>query len=157
MYRKTYVLLVLFISFFFFFVFFFLLALRSQNQWMDCSWVCYEQLGVLCNFNITMIGFFASTPYFWGDGKLPQILPKIWWCPHLAPCHNQTAQRVKAAKYSFERWIIALHFDECEYTSLPSSYVEEMWQVSFKSTRFTIVRQMVHRCWADSLLLWRME
>ena len=155
MYRKTYVLLVLFIYFFFSFVFFFLLALRSQNQWMDCSWVCYEQLGVWCNFNITMIGFFASTPYFWGDGKLPQILPKIWWCPHLVPCHNQTAQRVKAAKYSFERWIIALHFDENTQVSLHP--------MSRKCGRFHLRALALlsfarwHRCWADSLLLWRME
>jgi len=33
----------------FFILFFF--ALRSQNQRMDSSWICYKQLGVWCNFN----------------------------------------------------------------------------------------------------------
>ena len=37
---------------YFFSLFCFLLALRSQNQRSDTLWVCYEQLGEQCNFNI---------------------------------------------------------------------------------------------------------
>ena len=37
---------------YFFILFYFLLAVRSQNQRMDGSWVCYRQSGVWCNFKI---------------------------------------------------------------------------------------------------------
>ena len=65
----------------------FLLALRSQNQRMDSSWVCYKQLVVWRNFNLRNC-ILCLAPYLWGDGK---IVPKIWWCPHLASFRNQMA------------------------------------------------------------------
>ena len=93
----------------------FLLALRSQNQQMDGSWVRYEQLGIWCDFEI---GFFASSRCFsWRWGNCPKFCRK-WQCPHLAICRNQTAQHSKTGKYSYKRGIIVLHFGE-KYASLP--------------------------------------
>jgi len=73
-----------------FLYFFSSLVLRSHNQQMGGSWVCYEQLGVWCNFNISWFGFFASSPYFRGDGEIAPNLPKLWLCPHSSTCRNQT-------------------------------------------------------------------
>jgi len=36
-------------------------------------------------------------------GKLPQILAKIWLCPRLASCRNQTAEHMIMGKYSVTR------------------------------------------------------
>jgi len=41
-----------YVTYLFILFFFKLLALRSQNQRMDDSWVCYDELGVWCSFNI---------------------------------------------------------------------------------------------------------
>jgi len=48
-------------------------------------------------------------PYFHTDAEIAPNFAKISRCPHLAPCRNQTAQRLKTGNYSFERGIIALH------------------------------------------------
>jgi len=69
------------------------------------SWVRYEQLGVWCNFNIPWLVFLLRPPILGRWGNLPQILPKIRRCPHLASCHNQTVQCMKTGKYSFKRGI----------------------------------------------------
>ena len=65
---------------------------------MDGSWVCYEQLRVWSNFNTLWLDSSHRPPIFREIGKLPQILPKIWRCPHLASCRKQTAQRKKTEK-----------------------------------------------------------
>jgi len=66
---------------------------------MDGSWVCYDDFGVWCNFRT--LDSSPRPPIFGEMGKLHQILPKICLCPHLTPCHNQTAQYVQTGKYSF--------------------------------------------------------
>jgi len=62
------------------------MALISQNQQMDGSWVCYEQLGIRCNFNIPP--HLPHLPISGEKGKLPQILPRNLMMPSFA-------QRVK--------------------------------------------------------------
>jgi len=79
----------------------FLLVLRSQNQRMECLWVCCRQLWVWCSFNIPWLDSFLVPPVFREMGKLLQILPKIWLYPRLASCCNQLAERVKMEKYFF--------------------------------------------------------
>jgi len=76
---------------------------------MDGWWVCYEQLGVWCNFSILWLDPSPHLPIFGENGKLPQILPIIWRCCHLAHWCNQTPQHVKTGKYSFERGINSLY------------------------------------------------
>jgi len=73
---------------------------------MDGSWVCYEQLGVWCNFNIPWLDSLPFPSFFRGDGEIAQILPKIWRWPHLSSCRDQTAERVKTGKYYFKQRII---------------------------------------------------
>ena len=75
-----------------------LLALTSQNRRMGSSWICYEQFGVWCNFNILWLDSLPCPPVFREVGKLPQILPKIWRCPNLVSWSKQTAQCVKTGK-----------------------------------------------------------
>ena len=94
---------------------------------MDDSWVCYDELGVWCNFNILWLDSWPCSPIFGEMGKLCQILSKIWWCLHLAPCHKQMAQHIETGKYSFVWGIIALHFGE-NYASLLLPISEEAWQ-----------------------------
>ena len=69
LYRRTYVLLRLLIPSFC------LLALRSHNQRMDSSRVCYEQLG----YGVVLTSrdwILHIVPLFFGEmGKLPRILP----------------------------------------------------------------------------------
>ena len=110
---------------------YFLLALRSQNQQMDGTRVCYKQLRVWCNFNILLLDSSPRSFIFREVGKLPQIVPKIWRCPHLARCRNQTVQRMKTRKYSFKRGIVTLHFDE-KYANLPVLIFEEPWQMCWE-------------------------
>jgi len=124
---------------------------------MDDSWVCYDELGVWCNFNILWLDSWPCSPIFGEMGKLCQILSKIWWCLHLALCHKQMAQHIETGKYSFVWGIIALHFGE-NYASLLLPISEEAWQivqVSWKSiTHFTVVHRW-RRNPTATLLLWR--
>ena len=78
-----------------------------------------------------MIGFFASSPYFGGGGEIAPTFAKNLTCPHLASCHDQTAEHMKTVKYSFKRGIITLHFGE-KYTSLPLPICGEPWQMCWK-------------------------
>ena len=54
---------------------------------------------------------------------------------------------MKTGKYSFKRWIIALHFCEKKYASFPLPVLEEAWQTCCTSfiqsvACFTIICQM---------------
>jgi len=51
-----------------------------------------------------VIGFFAFSPYFWGDGEIA----------------------LNTGKYSFKRGIVTLHFGE-KYASLPLLIFDEPW------------------------------
>ena len=55
-----------------------------------------------------MIGFFAVSPCFGGDGKIASNFAKNLTCPHLASWLNQMAQRVKTGKYFSKGGIITL-------------------------------------------------
>jgi len=101
----------------------------SQKQRMDASWIgiFYEQVGVWCSFHIPWLDPSPRSPIFGKMGKLPQISPKNWRCPHSPYCRNQTARRLKTVKYSFESGIIDLHFDQRD-TSLPLPILEEAWR-----------------------------
>jgi len=60
----------------YFFIFAFSLTLRSQNQCMDASWVCYEQLGIWCSFSIPRLDSSPSPP--WGTwGNCPKFRQKF--------------------------------------------------------------------------------
>ena len=78
--------------------FFSLLAVRSQNWWMDSLWICYEKMGIWYNFYIPWLDFSPRLPIFREMGKLHQFLPKIWRCPHLLTCLIQTTQHMKTGK-----------------------------------------------------------
>jgi len=107
-----------------FFVYFFsLLARISQNQWMDGSWVFYEQLGVWCDWIRYLVPLFSGR---WGN--CPKFSPKfdgalIWWVV--------ITKRLKMCKrkHSFKRGItaLALHFGQ-KYTSLPLPIFEKSWR-----------------------------
>jgi len=74
-----------------------------EKQRMDGSWVCYEQLGGWCSCNIPWLDSSPRPPIFRDMGKLPPILPKIWRCPRLASCRNQTANHMKMEKTFFQK------------------------------------------------------
>jgi len=106
----------------------------------------------MVQFQYSVLGFIASSPYFREDGeiKLSQISPKVGQCPYLPICHNQTAHCMKTGKYSFKRGIIALHFG-VKYASLPVPIFEELWQIHCTTgspmvSRFIIIRQMAPLC-----------
>ena len=85
---------------------------------MDGLWVFYEQLVILCNFNILWWDSLPRPPLFQEMGKLPQILPQNFTVPHSLTCCNQTVQHMKMGKYSFKRGIITLRFMENMQASL---------------------------------------
>ena len=77
----------------------FLYFLLFQNQRMDALWICDEQLGVWCNFTIPCLDFLPC-PLI--SGEMGKLL-KVWRCPYLASCRNQTAEHVKMEKYFFQK------------------------------------------------------
>jgi len=130
---------------------FFFISPRSQKQWMDGSWECYEQLGVWCNFNIQWLDSFLRPPVLWEMGKLLQMSPKIWQCPY-SPTYrryrNQVVQHLKNRKLFFQKKDNCPTFDE-SYASLPFSSFGESVTDSFYKFHLracyssTIVRQVV--------------
>jgi len=74
LYRQTYVLPQLLISLFNFS----LLVLRSQNQRLDGSWVCYEQMSVWSDFNIPWLDSSPRPPIFPKFAKNLTVLSLIW-------------------------------------------------------------------------------
>ena len=99
-------------------------------------------IGVWYNFNILWLDSSPRIPIFGEMGKLSQISPKVWRCPHSPTCRNQTAQHMKTGKYSFKRGIIALHFAEKRLTSLYLFRRKRgglVVQVSFKSVAIALL------------------
>ena len=125
----------------------FLLALRSQNQRSDESWVCYEQLWIWCNFNIS-----------WLDSSPRHLLSRRWGnCPKFCQQFAGVLFRRLVTKRRLRRtvWKRKILFRK------PGNRPTFWWkirkclcsclrkrgglvvQVSFTSVaRFTIVRQM---------------
>jgi len=99
----------------YFFIFAFSLTLRSQNQCMDASWVCYEQLGIWCSFSIPRLDSSPSPP--WGTwGNCPKFRQKfdgafVHWLVLTKQCN------VWKWEIFFERGTVVLHFGE-KYASL---------------------------------------
>ena len=113
---------------------------------ITCPEPANERLGIL----ISSDWICRLVPYFHTDAEIAPNFAKISRCPHLAPCRNRTAQRLKTGNYSFERGIIALHLagkNAQVFLYLFSRKSGELVvQVSFNGVaRFTIVRQMAPR------------
>ena len=56
---------------------------HTNSTVMSCTltvsaWVCYKQSGVSCNFLYPVTVFFASFPYFLGDGEIAPTFVKNW-------------------------------------------------------------------------------
>ena len=92
-YQRTYVLHLLLIFSFFPL----LLALRSQNQRINGSWVCYKQLGVWCNFN-SRNWILSLVPFFGRWGNCPKFCRKLHgaliWCIVITKQLNMWEQEI---------------------------------------------------------------
>jgi len=110
-----------------YFFIFSLLTLRSQNRRMVGSWVCYEQLGVWCSFNIPRLDS-SLVPLFSG-----------WWGNFRRFCQEFDGALIwrvvvtkrwtyENGKIFFQKRDNRVTFFCKKYASLPLPIFEEPWR-----------------------------
>jgi len=138
----------------------FLLAIRSENQQMDGSLACYEELGVWCNFNIPWFDS-SPRPRVRGDGEIaPNIAKKNIW---------QSLIRQLAVTKRLDVWKLKTTLskgDNCpifwwkthqsSFAHFRGSLADSFYKFRFRASLVLLSFARWHRYRADSALLWRM-
>ena len=125
-------------------------TITSQNQRMDGLPLCYEQLGVWCNFNIPWLDSLPR-PLFWGRwGNCPKFRQKFDGAlihrPVIAKRHNIR---------KLANMLVKLCKSPCNH--FRGRVADSLYTSLFKNVTITLLPFARWRqCRADSVLLWRM-